>query len=155
MGFMDKLKDAGKKAAFGAMLAATTKYGTVIKGKYKGCQVATDAPGEILLFVMVAKESGRHNIREDIKSMDFSIISIDASSFELTLEFKDGENCVISMHKDAKQGSALPTAEQRVAAQHKHIAEFLNKLVGKIEYSEQTKANINLIMRYTRQKEID
>lgn len=154
MGFMDKLKDAGKKAVFGAMLASTKKYGTVIRGKYKGCQVAADASGDILLFVMIAKENGRHNIREDIKSMEFSIISIDQSIFELTLEFKDGENCVIAMHKEENQGSALPSADQRVAAQHSHIAEFLMKLVHKLEYSEQTKANINLIMRYTNKKEI-
>lgn len=155
MGFMDKIKDAGKKAVFGAMLASTQKYGFVVDGRYKGCQVATDAPGDILLFVMVAKENGRHNIREDIKSMEFSIIDIDSSSFQLTLEFKDGQKSVIGMSADKNQGSALPTAAQRVAAQHKHIADFLLKLVHKLEYSEQTKANINLIMRYTGKKELD
>ncbi len=154
MGFMDKLKQSGKKAVFGAMLASTKKYGYVVEGKYKGCQVATDAPGDILLFIMVAKENGRHNIREDISSMDFSIINLDTSSFQLTLEFKDGEKSVIAMCADEKQGSALPTAAQRVAAQHSHIAEFLLKLVHKLEYSEQTKANINLIMRYTGEKEL-
>ncbi len=154
MGFMDKLKDAGKKALFGAMLASTKKYGYVLDGKYKGCQVATDAPGDILLFVMVAKESGRHNIREDIESMDFSVIDLDASSFQLTLMFKDGEKCVIAMRADEKIGSGLPTAAQRVAAQHSHIAEFLLKLVHKLKYSQETKANINLIMRYTGKKEL-
>lgn len=154
MGFMDKLKEAGKKAVFGAMLASTKKYGFVVEGKYKGCQVATDAPGDILLFIMVAKENGRHNIKEDISSMDFSIINLDTSSFQLTLEFRDGEKSVIAMRADEKQGSALPTADQRVAAQHRHIAEFLLKLVHKLEYSEQTKANINLIMRYTGKKEL-
>lgn len=154
MGFMDKVKEAGKKAVFGAMLASTKKYGFVVDGKYKGCQVATDAPGEILLFVMVAKENGRHNIREDIQSMDFSIINLDKSSFQLTLNFKDGEKSVIGMHADEKMGSALPTAAQRVAAQHAHIEEFLSKLVHKLEFDEQTRANINLIKRYTGKTEI-
>lgn len=154
MGFMDKLKDAGKKAAFGAMLAAVKKYGLVIAGKYKGCQVATDAHGEILLFVMVAKESGRHNIREDIRSMAMTISDNSNSHFHLTLTFKDGETCTIMLSKDEKQGSALPTAEQRVAAHYRHIAEFLMKLIDKVEFSEDTKAVINYIMRLTNNREI-
>lgn len=154
MGFMDKVKDAGKKAVFGAMLASTKKYGFVVDGKYKGCQVATDAPGEILLFVMVAKENGRHNIREDIASMNFAITDLDRSFFKLTLNFKDGEKCVISMHSDENVGSALPTADQRVAAHHAHIEEFLSKLENKLDFDEQTRANINLIKRYTGKPQI-
>ena len=154
MGFMDKVKDAGKKALFGVMLASVKKYGTVTDGKYKGCQVATDAQGETLLFVMVAKESGRHKIKEDIQSMILKSINKDNKTFRLTLKFKDGEESVILMNSNEQTGSALPTAEQRVAAHYEHIASFLKFLVDKVEFSEETKDVVNLIMRYTNNKEI-
>ncbi len=155
MGFMDKLKNAGKKAAFGAVLASTKKYGTVIGGKYKGCQVATDASGEILLFIMVAKENGRHTIKEDIQRMELVDADGKGTSFNLTLYFKNGDESTIYLVKNESQGSALPTASQRVAAQFNHIAEFLFKLVDKIEFSEESKAVVNLIMRYTNNKQLD
>lgn len=154
MGFLDKLKDAGKKGAYGALLAATHKYGTVSEGKYKGCQVAIDAPGEILIFVMVAKESGRHTIREDIASADFCRVGNSDDLYWLELTFKDGETCRITMKAETEVGSALPTAEQRVAAHYKNMATFLKHIATKTDVTASGLDLINLVMRYACMPEI-
>ena len=154
MGFMDKLKSVGKKAAYGAILASVRKYGTVSEGKYKGCQIGADSHGETLLFIMVAKENGRHVIKEDISSIDFRSIDKNNDIFHLDLNFKDGEKSAVVVSSNKNQGSALPTAEQRLAAQFADMADFLTMFVGKVEYSNETKDLINLIMRYTGRKEI-
>ena len=154
MGFMDKLKDVGKKAAYGAILASVKKYGTITDGKYKGCQVGADAHGETLLFIMVAKENGRHVIKEDIASIAFKSIDSTNDTFHLDLNFKDGEKSTVLMSSDKNQGSALPTAEQRLAAQYDHIAEFLLMFAYKVDFSADTKDAMNLIMRYTGKREI-
>ena len=154
MGFLDKLKDAGKKAAYGALLASVHKYGTVTNGKYKGCQVATDAPGEVLLFIMVAKESGRHNIREDIASADFRRLKEGGDVYWLTLTFKSGETCEITLIAENEVGTALPTAEQRLAAHYNNMAKFLGYIAKKVQVTESGMAMINLVMRYADQPEI-
>ena len=154
MGFMDKLKDAGKKAAYGAILASVHKYGTVSDGKYKGCQVATDAPGEVLLFIMVAKESGRHNIREDIASADFSRIGNSDELYWLELTFKSGETCKISLKEETEVGTALPSAEARLAAHYDNMAKFLTQIATKVQVSESSLHLINTVMRYARKPEI-
>ncbi len=154
MGFMDKLKDMGKKAAYGAILASVHKYGTVSEGKYKGCQVATDAPGEVLLFVMVAKESGRHNIREDIASADFSRVGNSGDLYWLTLTFKSGETCRIVLKAENEVGTALPTAEERLAAHYKNMAIFLTHIATKVAVTASGLELINLVMRYANKPEI-
>lgn len=154
MGFLDKLKDAGKKAAYGALLASVRKYGTVSEGKYKGCQVATDAQGETLLFVMAVKESGRHNIREDIASADFCRVGNSKELYWLELTFKSGETCKITMKEDAQAGSALPTAEQRLAAHYKDMATFLTYIAKKTQVTASGLDLINTVMRYACMAEI-
>ena len=154
MGFLDKLKNAGKKAAYGALLASVHKYGIVDDGKYKGCQVATDAPGEVLLFIMVAKESGRHNIREDIASADFRKVGNSGDLYWLTLTFKSGESCRIALSAENQVGTALPTAEERLAAHYKNMAIFLEHIAKKVEVTASGLEVINLVMRYACKSEI-
>ena len=154
MGFMDKLKDAGKKAANGALLASVHKYGIVDDGKYKGCQVATDASGEVLLFIMVAKESGRHIIHEDIASADFCKVGHSDELYWLTLTFKSGETCRIVLKEETQIGSALPTAEQRLAAHYDNMAKFLTHIATRVEVTASGLELINVIMRYACKPEI-
>ena len=154
MGFLDKLKGFGKKAAYGALLASVHKYGTVSDGKYKGCQVATDAQGETLLFVMVAKENGRHNIREDIASANFRRVGNSEDLYWLELTFKSGETCKITLKAENEVGTALPTAEQRLAAHYDNMAKFLGYIAKKVQVTEAGLDLINLVMRYANQPEI-
>lgn len=151
---MDKLKDVGKKAAMGAMLAAVHKYGTVTDGKYKGCQVGTDAHGEVLLFIMVAKENGRHNISEDITAADFRRVGNSKELYWLELTFKSGETCKITLKEESEVGSGLPTAEQRLAAHYQNMATFLKHIATKVPVTESGMELINLVMRYAGQPEI-
>ena len=153
MGFLDKLKDIGKKAAFGALLAATHKYGTVSEGKYKGCQVATDAHGEILLFIMVAKEEARHVISEDIASADFTRVGNSKELYWLTLTFKSGETCKITLKEETEVGSALPTAAERLAAHYENMAKFLGYIAKQVEVTASGLDLINTVMRYANKPE--
>lgn len=155
MGFLDKLKDAGKKAAYGALLASVHKYGTVSDGKYKGCQVATDAHGEVLLFVMVAKESGRHNISEDFASADFRRVDNSNDLYWLELTFKSEETCRITLKAENEVGTALPTAEERLAAHYDNMAKFLGYIAKKVPVTASGLDLINLVMRYACKPEIE
>lgn len=154
MGFLDKLKGFGKKAAFGAILASTHKYGTVSEGKHKACQVAVDAHGEKLLFVMVAKLNAQYEIREEIASADFRRVGNSEHLYWLTLTFKDGQTSKISLQEETQVGSALPTAEERVAAHYSNMATFLAHIAKKVEVTPSGLELINLIMRYANKPEI-
>lgn len=155
MGFMDKLKDAGKSALKGALVAAATPYGTVTKGKHKLCKVCMNSTYDKLIFVKVATIEAEYVIKDDI--ITFIPAYEDDSNFHHTIDilFKDGESCHVILNVDKNQGSALESAGARLAAHYKEAALLVEALAKHVpQLSDDTRNWANKIMRYAGKKEI-
>lgn len=155
MGFMDKLKDAGKAALRGTVAAAATSYGTVISGKHQSCKIGMNSNYDTLIFIKVAAIEEQCVIKESIKTFTLNSEDIIAGVHYIDLVFQDGENAKVQLMVDKKKGSALPTAEQRLAAQYGNAAKFIEGLAKNVpEISENTKQWVNQIMRFANMPEI-
>lgn len=155
MGFMDKLKNAGKTALQGTMAAAATSYGSVISGKHKLCKIGMNSGYDTLIFIKVAAIEEQCVIKESIKTFSLNSEDILAGRHYIDLFFQDGEKSTIQLTVDKQKGSALPTAEQRLAAQYENAAKFVEGLAKNTpEISENTKQWVNQIMRFANRPEI-
>ena len=157
MGFMDKLKDAGKGALKGVLTMAATSYGMVISGKHKLCKVCMNSTYDKLTFVKVAVVDAEYSIKDNIKTFYPNLASEDDMNGFHTIDiiFNNDEKSTIHIKVDQKQGSALPSAQQRIAAQYKIAADLVGALAKHTpEISEETKDWVNKIMRFAAQKEM-
>ena len=155
MGFMDKLKDAGKPALKGTMAAAATPYGLVISGKHKLCKIGMNSHYDTLIFIKVAAIEEQCVIKERVKTFVLNSEDITAGQHYIDLIFQDGEKSTVQLTVDQHIGSALPTAEQRLAAQYENSAKFVKGLAENVsEISENTKQWVNQIMRFANKPEI-
>ena len=154
MGFMDKLKDVGKGALKGTLAMASTSYGSVVSGKHKLCKIGMNSTYDTLVFIKVAAIEEECVIKDTIKT--FTVHSDDnARSYHtIDLEFNNGETCEVLIAVDTNKGSALPTAEQRIAAHYKEGALLVRALAQNVpEMSDDTKQWVNKIMRFANQPE--
>lgn len=155
MGFMDKLKDAGKAALKGTMAAAATSYGTVISGKHNHCKVAMNSAFDTLIFIKIAAVEDQCVIKDNIKSFDLFKEDITAGHHTIKLYYQDGEESMVNLTVDKDKGNALPTVNQRVAAQYANAAKFVEGLAKHVpEISDSTKQWVNQIMRFASKPEI-
>ena len=155
MGFLDKMKDAGKGALKGVLLMSATSYGTVISGKHKLCKICMNASYDKLTFVKVAVVDAEYSIKDDVKTFYPDLANEDdLNGFHtINIVFNDDEKSTIHINVDKNQGTALPSAEQRIAAQYKIAADFVGGLAKNTpEISEETKAWVNKIMRFAARK---
>ncbi len=153
MGFMDKLKDAGKAALKGTLAAAATSYGTVISGKHQLCKIGMNSSYDTLIFIKVAVIEEQCVIKESVKTFTLNSEDIIAGRHYIDLIFQDGEKSTVQLTIDRQKGSALPTAEQRLAAQYENAAKFIEGLAKNVsEISEDTKQWVNQIMSFANMK---
>ena len=124
-------------------------------GKYKLCKISMNGAHDKLVFIKVASIEGEHMIREDIKTFRLFSESDSKDMYHIELEFNDGETSRVMLSADKEQGSALPTAQERLAAQYGNMAKFLKDLAKNVPaISDGTKEWVNKIMRYANQPEI-
>ena len=155
MGFMDKLKDAGKVALKGTMAAAATSYGTVISGKHNLCKVAMNSAYDTLIFIKIAAVEEQCVMKDSIQSFELFEENIAAGRHSIKLYYQDGEESIVSLKVDKDRGSALPAADQRVAAQYANAAKFVVGLANHVpEISDNTKQWVNQIMRFANKSEL-
>lgn len=146
---MDKLKGAGATALKGVAAMVATSYGMVNGGKHKLCKISMNSKYDTLIFIKVASIAEQCVIKDTIKT--FTVISddISASYHCIRIEFNDGETSDIHIAVDKNQGSALPSAEQRIAAQYRKAGQFIAGLAKNVpEISAETKSWVNKIMRF-------
>lgn len=149
MGFLDKVKEAGKSALKGALTMASTSYGTVTSGKHKLCKIAMNSTYDKLVFVKVATVEAEYVIKDTVKTFGVHYEKDMDAFHEIKLVFNDGEEAVVLLTVNKEQGSALPSAEQRIAAQYKNAGELVESLAKHVpEIPEDTKIWVNKIMRY-------
>ena len=149
MGFMDKLKNAGKGVLKGALTMAATPYGMVSAGKHQLCKVCMNGEHDKLVFVKVAAVEAEYEIKKDIKTFYVFLEDDMKGSHQIKLEFNNGENCVVMLTADKNQGSALPSAQERIAAQYRNIGKLVKALAKQVpEISDETKKWVNKIMHY-------
>ena len=155
MGFMDKLKGIGKNALKATMVMAATSYGTVTRGKHKLCKISLNGAHGKLMFIKVSSIEEECVIKDSIKTFSASALNGKETSFTLTLFYNDGETSDVMIMINENVGSALPTAEQRVAAQYKEISDFIKALAENVpELDESMKNWVNKIMRYANKPDI-
>lgn len=149
MGFMDKLKNAGKSVVKGALIMSATSYGMVSSGKHKLCKVCMNSTFDKLTFVKVAAIEGEYVIKDAIKTFWLDSEKDSECYHHIKIRFNDGEESVVMLTVDKNQGSALPSAAERLAAQYKDAAKLVAALAKHApEVSEETKQWANKIMRY-------
>ncbi len=152
MGFMDKVKSVAKSAAKGALIMASTNYGVVDKGTYKLCKIGMNGAYSKLIFNQLTEIKGEHVIAEDIESFSISgrqPLNNGGDMYFVNLVWKNGdETSEVIVQSDANQGSGLPTAEQRVAAQYKNVEPFVSALATHSNASEESMKTVNIIRRY-------
>ncbi len=152
MGFMDKLKGFGKKAVMGALLASQRSYASVFDGKHKGCKIGMDAHGD-LLMIQGANLKAKYNIKETFETFAVVESDITRNNHKLFLFYKDGERSDIKLVVNTQQGSALPTAEERIAAQHKEAGIFIKALAKALPANdEKTQRFVNVMMAFVGEK---
>ena len=153
-GLKDKLKDAGKGALKGVMIMGAKSYATVTSGKHKLCKISLNTTYDKIVFIKVAAIEKEYDIKDSIKT--FSLYSLSKSpSFSLKLFFNDGETSDALIMIDEKRGNALPTPEQRLAAQYSDMSDFIKALAKNVpELDEEMKKTTNLIMRYAGKEDI-
>ena len=140
MGFMDKLKDVGKAALKGTIVAASTSYGTVTSGKHMLCKIGMNSKYDTLVFIKIATIEEECVIKETIKTFTLNREDDLAGKHYIDLFFQNGEKSTVLLTVDKEKGNALPTASQRLAAQYAHAAEFVEALAKNVpELSEDTK----------------
>lgn len=149
MGFLDKLKDAGKSALKSTLIAAAHSYGTVTGGKHKLCKVSMNSTYDKITLIKVAAIEAEYVMKDDIKTFYLDREYDSRGQHYIKIEYNDGEYSEILLNVDKNQGSALPTAEQRVAAQYKDAAALVVNLAANVaNVSEETKQWALKIGRY-------
>ncbi len=154
MGFMDKLKDIGKKALGSAALAAAHSYGTVTAGEHNNCKVSMDNPMQKLVFIKLTELEAQVVIKDEIKTFSFTASSDASESYTILLEYNDGKTSKIHMSTDKNVGSNLPTPEQRIAARYADIGKLLKALATQVAISDNTKSEVNKLLRFAGIQEI-
>lgn len=149
MGFMDKLKSAGQSLAKGAIAAAATSYGRVSSGKYSGCKIGMNSVYDTVTFIKVTKIEAQFVIKDSFRSFVVCKDNDVDGLYELELIPFEGESFRISLATDKNQGSALPTAERRIAAQYSVMADLV-KALGKFvpELTDNEKMWVGKILRF-------
>ena len=155
MGFLDKLKNAGKEAVKGALIMAAKSYGTVLDKSNGLCKVGLGNNNTALVLIKVSKIEQQYTIAEDIKTFTVVEDDIQRNRHSIEIELNNGEKFGILLTVDKNQGSALPTAEERVAAHYANAAEFLYALARHVPtISPETKDWVNGIMRLAGQPQL-
>ncbi len=155
MGFMDKLKDAGKGALKGTLIMSARSYATVTSGKHKLCKISLNTTHDKLMFIKVSTIEEECVIKDSIRTFSIAPTNNKEESFSLRLFFNDGETSDALIMIDKKMGNALPTAEERIAAQYKDLSEFIKALAKNVpELDDSMKDFTNKIMRYTKNPDI-
>lgn len=154
MGFLDKLKDAGKKAGEGALLMAEYECASVYSGKHNGCKVSVHKSEPVLRFIRIAKLEEDMPI-SNIKTVE--VISYDANKdyWAFKLVYQDGDSSTISLSMEYQMGSNLPTAEKRLAAKYMHATSIVTALGKNIpNLPEETVRIFNWILRIGNKPEL-
>lgn len=155
MGFLDKLKDAGKGALKSTLIMAAKNYATVTHGKHNLCKISLNTTHDKLMFIKVSVIEEECIIKDSIRTFSISQINNKESSFSLKLFYNDGETSDALIMIDENRGSALPTAEERVAAQYSDLSEFIEALAKNVpELDDSMKDWTNKIMRYAGKPDI-
>jgi len=153
MGFMDKMKEAGKGVLKGALTMAATSYGVVQTGKHKLCKVCMNSTYDKITFVKLTTVEEEYVIKDSIKT--FYVYDEDnANGYHvIKVLFNDGEESTIHLTYEKDRGSALPTVEQRLAAQYEKAAYLIEALAKYVpEITDETKKWVNKIMLYAGKK---
>lgn len=149
MGFMDKLKDAGKGALKGAMALASTTYGKVLSGKYEGYKIAgLGEEGDSLTFVKGTSIEDPILIKDVVQT--FSVVDEDDEKdmYGFDLIFQDGETSLVFINNMApdeqkRKQNRLNSAKLMIALAF-HVPEdpnnetkhWVNKMMRKAGASE-------------------
>lgn len=155
MGFLDKMKDVGKGALKSALIMAARPYANVYDGKHKHCKISLNTTNEKLMFIKVSTIEEECEIKENIKT--FSVVSDDdrESFYAIHIKYNNGESSYAHPIVDKQRGSALPSAEERLAAQYSDMSVFIEALAkGVAELSDETKLWVNKIMRFANKPDI-
>ena len=148
MGFLDKLKSFGKKAAKGALTMAARDYGMVRSGAHKMCKLSTTSGFDKLHFIKLTEIEATYDMKEDIKTFSFTSFNVSEHNYVMKICFNNGESCEVVLKHNKDAGSALPTAEQRIAEQYKDMADLIENMTKRIAIDEETKNNVNVIMAF-------
>ena len=155
MGFLDKMKDLGKGALKGALIMAARPSANVTRGKHKLCKISLNTTHDKLMFIKVSTIEEECVIKDSIKTFSVTPINDKETSFTLNLFYNDGETSDALIMIDENKGSALPTAEERVAAQYSDMADFIKALAKNVpELDDGMKEFSNKIMRYAGKPDI-
>ncbi len=149
MGFMDKLKEAGKGALKGAVIMAARPYANVFDGKHKNCKISLNTTNDKLMFIKVSEIEEECVIKENVKT--FTVISDDdnESFYAIKIDYINGESTYAHPIVNKRQGNALPSASERLAAQYADMSLLVEALArGAMELSDETKNWVNKIMRF-------
>lgn len=147
MGFMEKV---------GAKLA--TKYGTVYKGRYNGCQVALGNPPNKkvefansfsqIIFVEGSEEKGRYDIMDGV--LGISLLSYDEKAFQMMVVFGEEDYCCFNLEirrEDkpmagmikgflGQKTTAGASPEEKLELQYRGVKVFLQNTALKILMAE-------------------
>ena len=149
MGFMDKLKSAGKSLARGAVAAAATSYGRVATGDYSGCKIGMNSKYDTVTFIKLTSVEAQFVIKDTFRSFSVCKDNDVDGIYDLELVPYEGAAFKITLSADKQQGSALPTAEQRLAAQYSTMADLVKALGTYVsELSDDTKIWVSKILRF-------
>lgn len=155
MGFLDKMKDAGKGVLKGALTMAATSYGTATNGKHKLCKISMNSAFNKIIFVKLAAIEAEYVIKESFKT--FYVVSEDdiEGVYILKLVYNDGETTDITLRSEENVGSGLSSASDRVAAHYSNIEKLVSGLARNIpELSDDTKLWVNKIMKISKKPNI-
>lgn len=140
MGFLDKVKEAGKAAAKGGIAMAAHSYGTVTGGKYNLCKVCMNSAYDSLTFIKLTSVEGTHVIKDDIKA--FNLSKVNNNIYNLVLLFNDGEKSNIMLKEETTKNPTLEAKYKNMAA----LTEALLKYVPESDASSKLLAET--IMAY-------
>lgn len=143
MGFMDKLKSAGKGVLNGALALASTTYGTVSSGKYDGCKIGglgTDR--DSLTFVKGTQvEEKLLVIADNIKTFTVKMDDDVREFYSISLIYTDGETSLVKVNVEQNKNTVAEkysNASSLVAALALHV---------QVDPDDTTKHWVNKIMR--------
>ena len=155
MGFLDKLKNAGKGALKGALIMSARSYANVTRGKHKLCKISLNTTHDKLMFIKVSAIEEECVIKDSIRTFSVAEHNSNESSFSLRLFYNDGETSDALIMIDKQKGNALPTAEERVKAQYSDMSDFIEALAKNVpELDDEMKNFTNKIMRYAGKPDI-
>ena len=140
MGFLDKVKEAGKAAAKGGIAMAAHSYGVVTGGKYNLCKISMNSTFDTLTFIKLTSIEGTHVIKDDIKT--FTLCKGNDSTFFLEIIFNNGEKSDVMLKEDNVNNGALEV-------RYKSMATLVDALVKYVpEVTPENEQLARLIMSY-------